>query len=157
MKKHRTIITISIIVLAILIYIQIPKYDKEEIEKFELYKNDFEFITEYIIQNFDSENDSVLVFYEPDGSVYLYNEGENYLSKELQNAFNSISDAFENYDFSFVDITQGRISFAGLGYRMYVYSRNGKVPRYYYFDDDGMHPDIYSLGDNWYLLTVNYR
>ena len=55
MKKYRTITIISIIILAILIYIQIPKYDREEIEKFELYKNDFELITEYIIQHFDSE------------------------------------------------------------------------------------------------------
>ena len=85
----------------------------------------------------------------------LYNEGKISLSKELQNAFHSISDAFEYWDFSFIDITQERISFGGLGAKMYVHSRNGKIPRYHYSKDDGLHPDIYTLGNSWYLLEIN--
>ncbi len=91
-----------------------------------------------------------------DGKVGLYENGNIYPEQEIQNAFNNILNAFQHYEFSFVEITPERVSYGGLGYRMYVYSRNGKVPDYFYHKGDRMDEDCYYLGDNWYLLKVNF-
>ena len=72
--------------------------------------------------------------------------------------FNSIKSGMKQSDTDFfIEIKTDRISYGGLSSRMYVYSRNGKAPSYYYYEGDGMHPEVCILGDGWYLLKVHYR
>ncbi len=135
-----------------------PKYDEEEIELFQKYQGDFILINDYILENYSHlEDESILVCVENREITQLFNDGEDiFLPPEIKAAFNSIHEAFLNYEFSFVDITEDRISYGGLGYRMYVFSRNGKVPNYFYSPDDNMHEEIFVLGNDWYLLRVNF-
>lgn len=150
---------ISVIMVARVIVLSLPKYDEEEIEIFQTYKEDFEKINEYIIKNYGGslEKNNILIDRQISRIVGLYDGEKIKISKELQESFNNIDKAFMGYDFSFLDVSLERISYQGEGYRMYVYSRDGKVPDYYYHKGDGMRPDVYKLGNNWYLLKVNYR
>ncbi len=150
-------ISIAVIISVFVIVNSFPKRDKGEIELFKKHKDDFELITEHIIENYDTESeDSVMVYWEND-VPYLYNNSPITLKDDLVNAFNNIVDAFQHYEFSFVDITPDRISYGGLGHRMYVYSRNGKVPDYFYFKGDDMNYTCYRVDENWYLLRNNVR
>lgn len=158
MKKIIFILTpIAIIITVFVLLNFFPRHDEEETELFKIYQNDFELITEYIIDNHDTQTKDSLGVYWENGTVYLYDDHAVLLDRDLRNAFDNILNAFKNYEFSFVDITPERISYGGLGYRMYVYSRNGKVPDYFYHKGDGMNEDCFYLGDNWYLLTYNHR
>ena len=135
------------------------KQDKEETDLFQSHKTDFEKINDYFTETYGKSSEEICVLLDKDilQIVGLYDGEEVRISKELQTSLNSIVPAFENYDFSFIKVNEERISYCGEGYRMYVYSRDGKAPSYYYHEGDGMHPEIYELGDGWYLLTVNYR
>ena len=137
-----------------------PKHDKEEIQLFENHRAEFELVNDHIIENFGNEpgtKKSISIIRQAIEITGFYNNGDIRIDKPVRKALNKINDCFKNYDFSHIEITDERISYGGLGYRMYVYSRNGKVPKYYYHEGDGMHPDVYKLDENWYLLTVNYR
>ena len=159
MKNLKIPIIMIIIILAIMafivIYNQLPKHDEEEIELFQMHKEDFILINEYILETFPNI-DSIYVCVEGREITSIFIDEEIYLPPEIKAAFNSIHEAFLNYEFSFVEITEDRISYGGLGYRMYVFSRNGKVPNYFYFPGDNMHEEVYALGDDWYLLMVNF-
>ena len=108
MKNLKIPVIIIIIILAvmafIIIYNRFPKHDKEEIELFQKYKEDFVLINEYIIKEFSHLNDeSILVCIENMEITQLFNNGEDiYLPPEIKAAFNSIHEAFLNYEFSFV-------------------------------------------------------
>ena len=146
---------IMIIMLFVSLFNQCPKHDEEEIELFQKYKEDFILINEYILETFPNI-DSIYVCVEGREITSIFIDEEIFLPPEIKAAFNSIHEAFLNYEFSFVEITEDRISYGGLGYRMYVFSRNGKVPNYFYSPDDNMHEKVYALGDDWYLLRVNF-
>ncbi len=132
-----------------------PKHDEEEIELFQKYQEGFILINEYILKTFPEE-DFVYVCVEGREITSIFIDEKIYLPPEIKAAFNSIHEAFLNYEFSFVEITEDRISYGGLGYRMYVFSRNGKVPDYFYSPDDNMREEVFALGDDWYLLRVNF-
>ena len=131
---------------------------------FEEYKYDFNVINNYIIKNFghkvSSDNDYVLMLIEEEGYV---TEIDDYgkrivLSEELKTSFKNIDEAFKPWGYDSITITKERISYEGLGKKMFVYSRNGKIPDYFYSEDDGI--ENYSrciLPDNWYLLEHNVR
>ena len=168
--KILKIMFIVVITIVVLIAISIklfyfwysyPKYDEEEYAKFESYKVEFEVVNDYIIKRIDYSEEIVGVRRnglrpQLGDIVSLYNDGDIELSEEIKEAFNKIDDAFEGYDFSYLEVTKDRISYGGLGYRMYVFSRNGKAPDYYYYPGDGMHHETFRLTDNWYLLTVHF-
>ena len=161
--KKRTLIIIVIsvaVIFSVVSYVvsQLPKHDSEEIEKFQNYKADFEAVNNYFIKAYgDSPADNKVHLDKRISQIIgLYDEEAIKISEELKTSLNAIVPAFENYDFSFINVNEERISYCGDGYRMYVYSRNGKAPSYYYYKGDGPHPKVYSLGDNWYLLT-NYK
>lgn len=161
-KKLWFIIIISIIAAVWIVgstSFLFPKCDKEEIEIFETYKEDFEKINKYIIENYSNspEENYILIDTQIYQIVGLYDGGKIALDKEIKLSLNSIVPAFDGYDFSFIQVSDGRVAYGGEGYRMYVYSRNGKIPNYYYNESDGMHPDVYKLDGNWYLLKVNFR
>ena len=157
----RFIVTLTTVVTVILIAFlaDSPIKDEAVIDKFELYKEDFEKINKYIIENYSNspEENYILIDTQIYQIVGLYDGGKIALDKEIKLSLNSIVPAFDGYDFSFIQVSDGRVAYGGEGYRMYVYSRNGKAPNYYYNEGDGMHPDVYELGDNWYLLKVNFR
>ena len=134
-----------------------PKNDEEETSIFKEYKSDFEMVNSYILENFDvlSDEDRKNVIITPRGNVSIYNHPA--LDKEMKHALYRTSIPFNGYDYSFIEVTKERVSYGGEGYRMYVYSRNGKAPSYYYYEGDGMHPEVCILGDGWYLLKVNFR
>ena len=156
------IISITAAIKLFYFWYSYPKYDEEEAAKFEACKEEFEVVNDYIINNFDyEEKESIVISRDGEPHKYgdivsLYNDGDIELSEELKEAFNKIDDAFEGYDFSYLEVTKDRISYGGLGYRMYVFSRNGKAPDYYYYPGDGMHHETFRLTDNWYLLTVHF-
>ena len=158
MKKLKIPVIILAVIALVIVYNKLPKYDKEEIELFQKYKEDFILINDYILENYSHlDDESIHVCVENMEITQLFNDGEDiFLPPEIKAAFNSIHEAFLNYEFSFVEITEDRISYGGLGYRMYVFSRNGKVPDYFYSPDDNMHEEVYALGDDWYLLTVYF-
>ena len=158
MKKLKIPVIILAVIALVIVYNKLPKYDKEEIELFQKYKEDFILINDYILENYSHlDDESIHVCVENMEITQLFNDGEDiFLPPEIKAAFNSIHEAFLNYEFSFVEITEDRISYGGLGYRMYVFSRNGKVPDYFYSPDDNMHEEVYALGDDWYLLMVNF-
>ena len=161
-KKSWLIIIVSIIVVVCIVGATsslFPKCDKEEIETFETYKEDFEKINKHIIENYGNSTNKTNIHI--DKQIYQIvglRDGEKIaLDKETKRSLNSIVPAFKGYDFSFINVSTERVSYCGEGYRMYVYSRNGKAPTFYYYEGDGMHPAVYDLGNNWYLLKVNFR
>ena len=160
MKKIIMILTPITIIISITFFVLFSfvfRHDGEETEFFKKYQSDFELITEYIIDNYDTQTKDSLGVYWENGTVYLYDDHAVLLDRDLRNAFDNILNAFKNYEFSFVDITPERISYGGLGCRMYVYSRNGKAPDYFYYEGDAVNEDCFYLGDNWYLLMYYRR
>ena len=162
--KILKVISITIILLIVLFFVaeklywfvhDLPREDAEETYIFTKYKADFETVNNYILENFDisPDEDTKNVFIVPRGNVSINDHPA--LDKEMKEALYRTSIPFKGYDYSFIRVTKERVSYCGDGYRMYVYSRNGKAPSYYYYKGDRQHPEVYSLGDNWYLLT-NY-
>lgn len=162
-KKVIRLVLIISVLLGIVFFVFFsrgPKHDEEEIQLFENHRAEFELLTDYIIENLGNEpgtEENIHIVRQSIEITGFYNDGDIRIDKPIRKALNSIHDCFNGYDFSFIEINDERISYGGLGYRMYVYSRNGKAPTYFYHDGDGMRPDIFELGDDWYLLTVNYR
>ena len=168
--KTLKIISIAVISLIVLLFVAIkvfwfvysqPKYSEKESQKFLQFKDSAESVNEYIIENFghnaDSDDNIVYVSQENGRIVGLYDEGHIEIPERLLDDFNSIKSGMNQSDTDFfIEIKTDRISYGGLSYRMYVYSRNGKAPSYYYYKGDGQHPEVYDLGDNWYLLTINF-
>lgn len=162
MSKKALLLVVTVIIaiiIACFVISGLPKCDNEEIAKFQSYKNDFEVVNNYFTEtNGNSpEKHNVLLDKKIFQIVGLYDGETIQINKELKTSLNAIVPAFENYDFSFINVNEERIAYCGEGYLMYVYSRDGKTPTYYYHEGDGMHPEVCELGDNWYLLKVNFR
>ncbi|MBQ7399090.1 MAG: hypothetical protein IJW06_01335 [Clostridia bacterium] len=163
MSKKTLIFSIAILIVTVLItslviVSNLPGQDKQETDKFQRYKPGFEKVNRYIIETYG--NDSAQNTFYLDKQILQIvglNDGEKTaVNEEIKASLNSIVPAFDGYDFSFIKVSPERVSYGGEGYRMYVYSRNGKAPSYFYYEGDGMKPEVYKLGDNWYLLKVNY-
>lgn len=152
--KKGTVIAVAIIIAlsSIIIFNSLPKYSREEIAFFKQYKADFVLIKDYLHEKFDQNDTDLAISFDFGVSTYPHN-----VKLEIKSAFARIKPAFKGYEFSFADVTTERISFGGLGYRMYVFSKDGKAPKYFYYPGDGMHFECFTLGDDWYLLTVNFR
>lgn len=78
------------------------------------------------------------------------------LDDNALNSLNLISEAFK-YDFSFISVSNGRVSFGGDGYEMYVYMLNYSRPDYFYHRNDGMNFSVTPLKNGWYYLFSNHR
>ena len=153
------VVVIGLIVHFYLIITSIPKNDEKEMQLFLQNKESFDRVNEYALEKFDlrdGENErSVLVWYEEGEFSCLYDDEKEIIPDEkLVSSLEDIKDAlcggFEYY----IDITKDRVSYSALGSRMYVYSRNGKVPSYYFSVDDGKHPERIKLGDGWFLQKI---
>ncbi len=153
------IITIVVAVSAFMIYSDRP-IEREDIKnKYRLYKDDFEKANDYIIKEIADDSEIFVVVswdYENKSLTHLYCNGEKYFPEEIiQTAFENISQAFSGYDFSYIDITSERITYYGQGEVMFVYSRKGGAPKYFYSPNDGVSFNAYTLWDGWYFLKVS--
>ena len=171
LKIASIIASIIVISLCVVLFIgeklfwhiySLPKHNEKEIQNFSQFKDDAEAVNGYIIENFGhtaiTNDNSILVSQENGIIVGLYDEGHIEIPEHMLDAFNNIKDRMHQSDTDFfIDITKDRISYGGLSSYMYVYSRNGKSPSFFYHKGDGMHPEVYDLGNNWYLLEVNFR
>ncbi len=169
--KRLKFVAITVVSLCVVLFVaekifwhvySLPKHNEKETQSFLQIKDDAEAVNKYIIENFghkaNSEDNTIFVAQE-NGKVVGLSDGEHIeIPDYLCDAFNSIKSKMNQSDTDFfVDVEADRISYGGLSHSMYVYSRNGKAPSYYYHQGDGMHPEVYDLGDNWYLLKVNFR
>ncbi|MBP3579803.1 MAG: hypothetical protein J6K12_01005 [Clostridia bacterium] len=146
MKK--TILRTLIVVFSIIVVFSLRfAYDhevirKEETEKYEKNSYDFFLLNNYVIENYDylSESESGIIYTE-----------DLRLPNDVRDAYNSVNAELAS-EFSLIYVTKERISYGGIGHNMYVYSRNGKKPTYFYHKGDGVIYDTYKLKDGWYLL-----
>ena len=139
----------------------------KETEKFSLFQSDLQLVNQYVIT---SSSDSGFVSYgivkdngKITGMIGYSQHSEQGTEIELDtgilDALNHIYHHLIERDFSFIDISAERITYGGLGNRMYVFSRNGNRPKYFYFPGDARNDNFktYHLKDNWYLLTFSSR
>ena len=132
--------------------------DAEETAVFEQRRESFELVNNYILENFGHlEDDIILINQDDNGDVHsIYINGETIeLNGELNKAFDAVADAI-HYRFDSIKIEKNSISYGGDTYRHYVYSKDGKAPRYFHHEGDEVRMTVYRLSDNWYLTTINY-
>lgn len=158
-KFLKRILKIAVAVIIILSLLRMPRCDREETELFKNSRKEFELVNNYVLENFGHlEDDIILIDQDENGEVHsIYINGEIIeLTGELKRAFDVMADAI-HYRFDSIKIEKNSISYGGDTYRHYVYSKNGKAPRYFHHKGDGVMMTVYRLQDNWYLTTVNYR
>lgn len=126
---------------------------------FEQYREDFDLINEYVIDNFEcpanEEQEIVLfVFDEYRHIASLYCNDEYYpLSDDLKNAFSAMISLAKGKNLDTIRISSKRIDYFGLGNRAFVYSRDGKRPTYLYSEDEHLLGfKAYDEGEGWYYL-----
>ena len=160
MKLALFIIALIITITQSFEEIHISDYEREEIDSFNEYRDDIELIRDYVLDNFDcdSKDESVdmLVVRDENGEISgLFEDGEDIIPPEdVLQALKRADYIMFSGSLPFIEVTKKRVTFGDEGRRMYVYSRNGKKPDYYFHKGDGMHPDIYKLGDGWYVMTL---
>ena len=162
MKRFLTVI--AIIFVAIILFfslsIAITHYTNrsEKVLTFSEYQQDFEVIVDFVAEEYDVsdeiEKNTMMIVTNSDFNITgLYGNGEDItLPEDVLAAFMKAKDIALSSSDEFIVVTKDRISFEGLGSNMYVYSRNGKKPNYFYSKNDGVIYITYKLKDNWYLL-----
>lgn len=169
MKKRRAfnVVKIILFIIAILVFInefvfsfsfykqdEIKKEaEQRELEKFQLYKTDFESVNEFICSMPVTGSNSFSIIYKNNVITSLYDGRDIPLPNEIKTSLNTIDDNLFYMDFSFIDVTEYRISYGGLGNIMYVFSRNGEIPDYFYHEEDNIDYTTYVLTENWYKLV----
>lgn len=109
---------------------------------FEQYRKDFDLINEYVIDNFEcpaNEKYEIVSFVsDEDGEISsLYCNDEYYpLSDQLKNAFSRMISLAQGKNLDTIRISSEQIDYFGLGNRAFVYSRDGKRPKYLYSEDE---------------------
>ena len=141
------------------------KMHNEEVEKFKSCEEYYKMINDFVLNLCDEHTKLSLniVTEKRDGAVEIVSlikfdeesiDGTDiYMSDELKVAFNNINNKLFCADFSYIDITEDRISYGGLSSKMYVYARNGEKPTYFRFLNEEIPFKTYYLDNNWYLLT----
>ena len=133
--------------------------DLQEEDEFELYREDFDLINEYVIDNFEcppNEKHEIVSFvFDEDGQIgSLYCNDEYYpLSDQLKNAFSKMISLAKGKNLDTIRISSKRIDYFGLGNRAFVYSRNGKKPKYLYSEDEHLLGfGVDNKGNGWYYV-----
>lgn len=122
---------------------------------FDEYKSDFETIN-HLMLDIELIEDKVGYLVTDDGnSVNIYDFPYE-LNESQLHSLNQISKAFK-MDFSYIEITENRISYKGEGNQMYVYSKEGKKPNYFHYEGDNIRFSAKSFGDNWYYCYAKIR
>ena len=134
---------------------------QNEKQKFSSYKGDFEMVNKYILDICSSNTKtSFNIIYEDKkiSSLVMFSEDSSqetkiFLKDDIKEALNNIEENLMTSSFDYIDVTSERISYGGLGNRVYVYSRNGEKPTYYLSpNNDRASYNTYYLNDNWYML-----
>ena len=159
MKRISAIVSIITVISSLFIIIAhfLPKGNSDELRLFQGVQGDFELISKYLTDTYGTDTKINIGVSFDTGIPVLFGDGDMTLTPTLQDAFSNIATAFKGYDFSFIEITPERISYGGLGCRMYVLARNGEAPDYFYHPGDGVSKACIPLCDGWYLLEHNYR
>lgn len=154
------VISILFVCLATLVFSH-EKQRRTELNKFIECQNDFDIINNYILNlcsdsnrvsfqiQYDDHKTSKLKMYIGDSM-----QGQEIeLEEDCKNALDNIKQNLMPSDFSFIDVTTDRVSYGGLGNRMYVFLKEGKKPNYFYSPKDNKTIyTIYNLNNSWYLL-----
>ena len=123
---------------------------------FEEYKIDFEIINDLMLSVDLVEDEEVYLLEFDNGKVTGLYKFPYELNDNQLYSLNQIHDAFSN-DFSVIRITENRIDYTGDGAEMYVYSKDGKKPKYFHYKGDNMSFSTESLGENWYYCHARIR
>lgn len=122
----------------------------------EICTDDFEAINDLLL-SIETNKDRLLF------SVIVQNEENTEINNfplELDtnqsDSLNRIANAFST-DFSFIEITENRIAYGGEGSDMFVYSINGKAPKYFYYKGDNINFSVKELENNWYYCHAKIR
>lgn len=165
MRYSKKLLFIAVI-LIIGVLLTIPFVIKTNIrqnekQKFSSYKSDFEMVNKYILDICSSNTKtSFNIIYEDKkiSSLVMFSEDSSqetkiFLKDDIKEALNNIEENLMTSSFDYIDVTSERISYGGLGNRVYVYSRDGKKPTYYLSpNNDRTSYNTYHLNDNWYML-----
>lgn len=159
MKKVWKVLIAAAIGICVLLRVTSLICDLLKEDEFEQYREDFDLINEYVIDNFEcSQNEKheiVLFIFDEGGEIVsLYCKDEYYpLSDQLKNAFSRMISLAEGKNLDTIRISSERIDYFGLGNRAFVYSRNGKKPKYLYSEDEHLLGfGVDNKGDGWYYL-----
>lgn len=153
-------IIITIIAICIILGHLLPRCDKEQKAYFDRYRKDFEVVNAYITENFTgSEKEYIYVTYGNDTILLSGTSLKIYPQGEALEAFFGIRKVFgEHPELDLIEADKDRICYtADLSNVRYVYSRNGKVPRYFFHQRDGIDESTYILGGGWYYMTFYHR
>ena len=169
-KKKLFVMVAFILSILIVGYFIIQNYSQKERNRFFLFKDDFELVNDYILGISVNHNDSSFNIIRDDAGnilslVAFYDDRITEDVKLIPE--NTIIDALNNIDenliigsFDYIHVTKGRIDYGGLANYLYVYSRNGKKPKYFYSPNlkkDRTFFKTYYLIDDWYLLKGSSR
>lgn len=123
---------------------------------FEKHKKDFEIINDLMLSVESGEDDGYLLVFDEENTVTeLYGFPYELDDSQLY-SLNQIVDAFF-MSFDYIEITENRISYKGEGNQMYVYSKDGKKPKYFHCKGDNISFSVEDLGDNWYYCFARIR
>ena len=133
-------------------------------DTFNINKVSFDKLNQYLLEQFSNIENSELNFTfsvsEETGEIEkLYSRYWHeyiYLDEDITELFTNVKNSF-TYDFSIVSITSTRISYGGEGNEMFVYSLDGKKPKYFWADNKDAAFSSYSLDNNWYYLFLKQR
>lgn len=168
-KKSFVIVIFVLSILIIGYFICRSISQKAERTRFFLFKDAFELVNDYILGISVNHDDSSFNIIRDDAGnilslVAFYDDQITEDVKLIPE--NTIIDALNNIDesfigsFDYIDVTKERIDYGGLGNYLYVYSRNGKRPKYFYSPNpkkDRTFFKTYYLIDDWYLLKGSSR
>ena len=169
MKKFKIVVFCTCIILSIVLFafgFYKVKTKIAEKKRFSSVKEDFEVCNEYF-QALCSNDDNVSFDIQyTDGeitTITMYKDSDlegNIVpleSKIIESLHHIYESAFTG-GFDSVEITSSRISYGGMSNRLYVFSKSGKKPTYFYSENPTHEFSYrtYNLGDNWFLLKSRH-
>ena len=151
------LIAITILPFATIVFIDyIPKFNRQEIAKFEPFREDFNMITDYLIETLgDNYDEYIIVGNESDDLTYLEHStlGRIDLPTEIADAFSRISSIF-HYPEMKIWYTEKKVAIGGY-FESYVYSRKMGIPSHFSFPEFSFSEDIYILKGKWYFIVAS--
>lgn len=147
-------IVLIVFILFINCLLRRTKKNTEVREIFKEHKSSFTEINNLMIEFLNDGQEGIYGIVKDDERfiVSLYHNGKDItLSDSQLKAINDIKKLYTT-NFSTIYVSDDRIAYGGLGREMYVYTFDGKKPKYYYSKDGEDSFKTYRLSDNWYLL-----
>ena len=162
--RVKTIICCIVILLAITIlpfatnvfFDYIPKFNRQEIANFDPFREDFNIITEYLIEILaDNYDEYITVGNERDDFTYLEHSslGRIDLPSEISEAFFRVSNIFHHPEMK-IWYTEEKVAIGGY-FESYVYSRKMGIPSHFSFPKFSFSEDVYILKDKWYFFVAS--